>query len=88
MGEIDIIAREKHNICFVEVKTRSNTMYGTPSQSVSKKKMDNIRKLAVIYLKNKNMFDCPMRFDVIEVYIRKIAKKIISEDINHINNAF
>lgn len=35
IGEIDIIAKYKNYICFIEVKTRYSTCYGRPSEAVS-----------------------------------------------------
>ena len=40
-GEIDIIARNRKEIIFVEVKTRKNLDYGFPSESVNDNKQKN-----------------------------------------------
>lgn len=37
-GEIDIIAKDKDEYVFIEVKTRSNRCYGRPSEAVNKLK--------------------------------------------------
>ncbi len=83
MGELDIIARELEYICFIEVKTRRNTLFGMPSEAVSIKKRNNIRRLAYAYLKNRNLIDCDVRFDVVEVLIQASG-----HSINIIKNAF
>ena len=41
-GEIDIIAKNKNELVFIEVKTRSNTNFGTPSEAVDYKKQKHI----------------------------------------------
>ena len=41
-GEIDLIASNKNYICFIEVKTRYGTSFGTPSQSVFYSKQHKI----------------------------------------------
>lgn len=66
--EIDIIAKEKENIVFIEVKTRSNCLYGRPSESVTIAKQKNIFKVAKFYLQLHKKEFSDIRIDVIEVY--------------------
>lgn len=66
-GEIDIVARDNDTIVFIEVKTRSSTKYGYPSEAVDHKKLMNMRHAAEMYIL-KNPTESEMRFDVIEVY--------------------
>lgn len=47
--EIDIIASCKNVLHFIEVKTRTGTTFGHPEESVSKKKMEQLRKGAEQY---------------------------------------
>jgi len=49
-GEIDIIALDKEYIVFVEIKTRTNTEYGLPSESVTEKKIKHMKKAIQYYL--------------------------------------
>ncbi len=67
MGEIDLIAKQDDVLCFVEVKTRTGTEYGLPREFVGPKKQQRIRAAANTYLAQYGL-DCPMRFDVAEVY--------------------
>jgi putative endonuclease len=66
-GEIDLIAWDKDVLCFIEVKTRTNTKMGLPREYVTPVKQSRIRKTALFYLAD-NDLDCPARFDVAEVY--------------------
>ena len=66
-GEVDLIAEEGPFLCFVEVKTRTNTQMGLPREYVTAGKQARIRKTALFYLCD-NGLDCPARFDVAEVY--------------------
>lgn len=66
-GEIDLIVWDGSCLCFVEVKTRTNTMMGLPREYVTVGKQAKIRKTALFYLAD-NDLDCPCRFDVAEVY--------------------
>lgn len=83
-GEIDLIAMDGKTLCFVEVKTRSNLSMGLPREYVNAAKQDRIRKTALFYLSEKEL-DCPMRFDVAEVYQSGSGAL---ERIKYIKNAF
>lgn len=86
-GEIDIIAKNKENFVFVEVKTRGSIDFGTPAQAVSYSKKQHIINAARLYI-SKNTTDLNIRFDVIEVYAKMVSGEFVVEDINHIENAF
>ena len=85
LGELDIIAKRQNTIIFVEVKTRTSNIYGTPSESVNYKKQQTIRKLSQQYILYRKLYKdhFSYRFDVIEV--RLVGKKY---KIIHIENAF
>ena len=69
MGEIDIIAKdhEKEVLVFVEVKTRFNLNYGEPEYGVTESKIKQIKKIAEIYLYEKEIEEIECRFDVIAI---------------------
>jgi putative endonuclease len=67
LGEIDIIARDKETICFVEVKSRTTVRFGLPQEAVSRSKQRQIAKAALMYLKENNLLDSFARFDVVSV---------------------
>ncbi|MDP2940785.1 MAG: YraN family protein [Candidatus Omnitrophota bacterium] len=67
LGEIDIIAKDKDTLCFIEVKSRSSCGHGLPQESVFKLKQGQISKAALAYLKEKNLLDKRARFDVVSV---------------------
>lgn len=66
-GEIDIIAKEKQTIAFIEVKTRSSLRFGRPAEAVDRGKQMHILRTAMLYLAEKGLDDAPVRFDVVEV---------------------
>lgn len=80
-GEIDIIAKNKDEIVFVEVKTRTNRLYGKPREAVNYYKKIHILNTAKYYLYINDLYDNYIRFDVIEVFLNK--NRIY---INHIKN--
>lgn len=84
LGEIDIIAKDKNDIVFIEVKTRTNTKYGLPCEAVDFRKQHVICNVASLYILNKNLKRYNFRFDVVEVIVSN--DKVSS--INHIKNAF
>lgn len=49
-GEIDIIARDEDTIVFVEVKTRTNDLFGTPQESVGIRKLQEIMKTSQFFM--------------------------------------
>ncbi len=83
IGEIDIIAKEKDTLVFVEVKARTNTHYGLPKEAVTYKKQQQIIRTAMWYLNEKHIHThSKIRFDVISILIDKQPK------IEHIKAAF
>ncbi len=82
-GEIDLIAENADTLCFIEVKTRKQTSFGTPAEAVDKRKRKKLTLTAMKYLGENECFKQP-RFDVVEVWQQD--GKIIS--YNLIENAF
>ncbi len=80
IGEIDIIAKYKKLIVFVEVKARSSRAFGDPLEAIDENKQFKIRQVAQMYLKTIGKLDCPVRFDAISV--------LGDDEIYHIENAF
>ncbi|MCR4412802.1 MAG: YraN family protein [Thermoguttaceae bacterium] len=67
LGEIDLVALDRHTIVFVEVKTRQSQQSGHPSEAVDAAKQRRLTRLALAWLKRRGLLDCPARFDVIAV---------------------
>jgi len=84
LGEIDIIARNSGDLVFVEVKTRSTDAFGSPAAAVTRRKQQQIIKVAQLYLQSKKLEESSVRFDVVSVIIDKYNQKIIEI----IRNAF
>lgn len=91
--EIDIIAKNRKFLVFVEVKTRSRSdindnYFGTPSSAVDAGKMERTKKAAQGYLSEHPERKRAIRFDVVEIYLDKNPEKPKILGINHIENAF
>lgn len=78
-GEIDIIAKDKNEIVFIEVKTRTNVNFGRPSESVNGIKQKHMYKAAKYFLYKSGLLEMLIRFDVVEVLVNE--RKF---NINHI----
>ena len=69
-GEIDIIAKDKKEIVFIEVKTRSGIDFGQPSEAVNKLKQKHMYRAAQYFLYKSNYINNFIRFDVMEVLVK------------------
>ncbi len=69
LGEIDLVAKESGALVFIEVKTRSSEAMGSPAESVTFHKRNQIVKTAQYYLKRYGIKDVPCRFDVVSVLL-------------------
>jgi putative endonuclease len=78
-GEIDIVAKDRDYIVFVEVKSRLNEKFGRPIEAITPYKMQCIIETAKFYATLKGCLELDMRFDVIE---------ILRDEITHTVNAF
>jgi putative endonuclease len=83
LGEIDIIAKDKKTLVFVEVKARRSDRYGSPKWAITPKKKRQMSKVALYYLKVTKQLNVKARFDV--VTIRLLENK---PQIDIIKNAF
>jgi putative endonuclease len=65
LGEIDIVAKDRDTVCFVEVKCRSSNRFGLAVEAVSGAKQRQISRAALVFLKSRNLLDAKARFDVV-----------------------
>lgn len=76
-SEIDIIAREKDTICFVEVKSRYSDRFGSPQEAVTPAKQQKIARAALMFLQENKLQDKSCRFDVVAI-IRQAGREKFS----------
>jgi len=78
--EIDIIAKHKDTLVFVEVKTRSSDFCGSPLEAITKSKYENIKTGLFTYLQDtKNKYK-KYRIDAISIILNPSVK------IQHLKN--
>ena len=76
--EIDIIAKLKDKVIFIEVKTRRNNNYGAPLEAITKSKYNNIKLGVYSYITEKNIKK--YQIDAISILLEPDLK------INHLKN--
>lgn len=81
--EIDIIAQDKNEIVFIEVKERETDVFGEPYEAVNLKKQKIIIRVADYYLQKFNI-NFEARFDIISIILERNS----SPKIEHLINAF
>jgi len=73
-GEIDIVARQKDTLVFVEVRAKKSNSFGTPEESITAKKAQHLRSSAYRYLYAHPKVTGPWRIDFIAVEINDKGK--------------
>jgi len=73
-GEIDIIAEKKDCLVFVEVRTKANSEFGSPEESVTFTKKRRLIALARIYIGNHQNLPDNWRIDFIGIELDKNNK--------------
>jgi len=66
-GELDLVATDGERLVVCEVKTRSGTGYGEPSEGVTPAKAARIRRVTAAWLRAYRVGWCEIRFDVLAV---------------------
>ncbi|MEQ8188534.1 MAG: YraN family protein [Candidatus Eremiobacterota bacterium] len=85
LGEIDLIMTHGEELVFIEVRSRTDTSFGEPYETVNMKKQNKLYKLAEYYLNLRQLHDRPCRFDVISLILTPDGNV---RKIEHIENAF
>jgi putative endonuclease len=75
-GEIDIVAKDKEELVFIEVKTRTDISYGEASEAVTDTKKRHLINSIKYYIYKQKLENQPIRIDVAEVYINKGKVKV------------
>lgn len=84
-GEIDLIMQENNTIIFVEVRSRKNSAFLHPAETIDHSKRNKIRKTSQVFMQKTlawNRYD--WRFDVITL----IGKRENEMEIEWIKSAF
>lgn len=71
VGEIDIVALDGDVLVIAEVKTRTSTAFGSPAEAITRRKVDKLRELALMWLREHPGGGTQVRFDVVGVLLPK-----------------
>lgn len=69
-GEIDLIAKDKDVLVFIEIKTRTSSI-DYAKQAIDNKKKKKLIKLALAYMKMRKLDNIKARFDVVAISMKK-----------------
>ena len=85
-GEIDIVAKDKECLVFVEVKARWSHEYGLPSESITPWKIRALLKTAAFYCVKIKWEDKPYRLDLVSIDFAEDQEKPKLELIQNITS--
>ena len=68
-GEIDIVAFDKEDLVFVEVKTRASEEFGSPDRAVGPEKREHLERVARYYARQAGIEWGRARFDIVNVLL-------------------
>ena len=84
-GEIDLVCRDGEMLVFVEGKTRRSERAGSPLESITPAKQRQLTRLALSYLKQHDLLECPARFDIVGILFEDDSE---TPRIDHYRDAF
>ena len=81
-GEIDIIAKDKDVLVFVEVKAKKGVEFGLPEEMISRGKLRRVKNMATVYMKGEIL---PCRIDIIAVVLSPVGDLV---RLTHYENVY
>ena len=70
-GEIDIVAKDKDFLVFIEVRTKTSLEFGSPEESITPTKQVRLRTTAARYRQAHNDLPLSWRIDVVAVELNQ-----------------
>ncbi len=83
-GEIDIVARKDDTLVFVEVRTKTTTLYGSPEESITRTKMEHLLAVVDDFITGHPGLPEERRIDVIAVRLEPDGQL---SSLDHIRSA-
>ncbi len=82
-GEIDIVAKDKDSLVFIEVRTKTSLEFGSPEESITLTKKERLRTTASRYRQTHNDLPLSWRIDVVAVELNQQGKLLRIELIEN-----
>ena len=82
-GEIDIVAKHKDYLVFVEVRTKKSLEFGSPEESITSAKKERMKATASYYRQAHNNLPLLWRIDVVAVELNQKGKPLRIELIEN-----
>ena len=73
-GEIDLIAQDKKELVFIEVKSRKTKSFGLPEEAITEEKLSRLIKTIYRYLQENDLSEKNHRIDVILILVSREKK--------------
>ena len=73
-GEIDIIAKHRDYLVFIEVRTKKSLEFGSPEESITRAKKERMKATASHYRQTHNNLPLLWRIDVVVVELNRNGK--------------
>ncbi len=70
-GEVDIVARHKDFLVFVEVRTKTSLAFGSPQESITPAKKERMRAAAYYYQQTHDSLPSLWRIDFVAVTLNQ-----------------
>ena len=74
-GEVDIIAKHKDFLVFIEVRTKTSLEFGSPEESITPAKKERLRTVAYQYRQTHDDLPQSWRIDVVAVELNQKGKR-------------
>jgi len=82
-GEIDIIARHKDSLVFIEVRTKTSLKFGSPEESITLTKKERLKTVATRYQQTHSDLPSLWRIDVVAIELTPEGKPLRIELIEN-----
>jgi len=73
-GEMDIVARQRDTLVFIEVRTKKSYNFGTPEESITEKKKERLRIVAEQYQLDHTGLPKDWRIDLVAIQMNSNGK--------------
>ena len=70
-GEIDIVAKQKDTLAFIEVRTKTSLEFGSPEESITPAKKERMKAAALHYQQTHSNLPQLWRIDVVAVELNQ-----------------